>query len=371
MVASAEIAGGSVAKPYAMQPVTEAELSSMAREIVEAFHRSLSQQESELANGPDVLAQLAAQVRAVLNDVAARVSMTEVPPMDLVGEARLFTVDIGADRARRGIHPVQSLRAATTLFEVMLPVITRDLPATDSAGALRLSRALHEAIMARVALASLSYVGFLMQKLQASRQEERNRIARELHDRVLHEMGLTLHRLDLHRHYADRDLEQARAKIDAAIESLDEAVRTVRGLSAELRRSVGEYGLERTLRGYLEANVPPSVRYSLVANGDLKVLPPDVLEELYLILREAARNAVRHAAPSRLDIVVDVGDNAVAATVADDGCGFDTTDPDCARGGLPSMYERALLLHGEVELISAPGQGTRVEVRIPFAEAGL
>ncbi|MFI6161560.1 sensor histidine kinase [Micromonospora sp. PTRAS2] len=360
-----------MANPYAMQPVAEAELSSMAREIVEAFQRSLRQQESDLANGPDVLAQLAAQVQAVLSDVAARVSMTDAPPMDLVGEARLFAVDIGADRARRGIHPVQSLRAATTLFEVMLPIITRGLPATDSAGALRLSRALHEAIMARVALASLSYVGFLMEKLQASRQEERTRIARELHDRVLHEMGLTLHRLDLHRHYADRDPEQARAKIDSAIESLDEAVRTVRGLSAELRRSVGEYGLERTLRGYLEANVPPPMQFSLVTNGDLKVLPPDVLEELYLILREAARNALRHAAPSRVDIAVDVGDNAVAATVVDDGCGFDTTDPDRARGGLPSMFERAQLLHGQVELISAPGQGTRVEVRIPFAEAGL
>ncbi|TDB76214.1 sensor histidine kinase [Micromonospora sp. KC723] len=354
-----------------MEPVAEAELSSTAREIVDAFQESLRRQGSDLVNGPDVLAQLAVQVQAVLDDITARVSVSEAPPMELVGEARLFNVNIGADRARRGIHPVQSLRAATTLFEVMLPVITRDLPSTDSAGALRLSRALHEAIMARVALASLSYVAFLMEKLQASRQEERTRIARELHDRVLHEMGLTLHQLDLHRHYVDRDPAQARSKIDRAIESLDEALRTVRHLSAELRRSVGEYGLERTLRAYLEANAPASVQYSITTTGDLKVLPPDVLEELYLIMREATRNALRHADPTRLELSVDVGDNAVAATVVDDGCGFDTSDPDRARGGLPSMYERALLLHGVLELTSTPGRGTRVEVRIPFSEAAL
>jgi len=350
--------------------VAEAELSSTAREIVEAFQESLRRQGSELISSPEVLAQLAVQVQAVLDDVAARVSASGAPSMDLVGESRLFNVDIGADRAQRGIHPVQSLRAATSLFEVMLGVLTRDLPATDSGAALRLSRALHEAIMARVALASLSYVSFLMEKLQASRQEERTRIARELHDRVLHEMGLTLHQLDLHRHYVDRDPAQARAKIDTAIASLDEAVRTVRQLSAELRRSVGEYGLERTLRAYLEANAPPSVRFSVTTAGDIKVLSPDVLEELYLIIREAARNALRHAAPTRLDLAIEVGDSVVA-TVVDDGCGFEPGDPDRAGGGLPSMYERALLLHGALELRSAPGRGTRVEVRIPFSEAVL
>ena len=355
----------------AAQPVAEDQLSSTAREVVEAFRQSLHQQGSDLVSGPDVLAQLAVQDQAVLDDVAARAVSGDPPTLELAGESRLFTVDIGADRALRGIHPVQSLRAATTLFEVMLPVLTRDLPSTDSAGALRLGRALHEAIMSRVALASLSYVSVLMEKLQASRQEERTRIARELHDRVLHEMGLTLHRLDLYRHYADRDPEQSRAKVDAAIESLDEALRTVRNLSAELRRSVGEYGLERTLRAYLAANVPTSVQFSITTTGDVKVLPPDVLEELYLIMREAARNALRHADPRRLDLAIDVADHDVTATVVDDGCGFDTGDPERARGGLPSMYERALLLHGALTLTSAPGHGTRVEVRIPFSEAGL
>jgi signal transduction histidine kinase len=145
----------------------------------------------------------------------------------------------------------------------------------------------------------------------------------------------------------------------------------VRNLSAELRRSVGEHGLERTLDAYLAANVPTSVQYTVTTTGDVKVLPPDVLEELYLIMREAVRNALRHADPTRLDLSIDVGESAVTAAVVDDGCGFDSGDPERAQGGLPSMYERALLLHGDMQLTSAPGQGTRVEVRIPFSEAGL
>jgi signal transduction histidine kinase len=346
-------------------------LSPAARQIVEDFQESLRQQGSDLVTRPEAVAQLAVQVQSVLDDVTATVDSDEPLAMEPVGESRLFNIDIGADRARRGIHPVQSLRAATTLFEVMLPVLTRDLAPTDSAAALRVSRALHHAIMARVALASLSYVAFLMEKLQASRQEERTRIARELHDRVLHEMGLTLHRMDLHRHYADKDPAQARAKIDAAIESLDDASRTVRHLSAELRRSVGEDGLERTLRTYLEANAPPSVQVRLATTGDAKALPPDITEELYLIMREAARNALRHAEPTLLEVTLEVGDTSVYACVTDDGRGFDAGDLSRAGGGLPSMYERALLLRGLLEVTSTPGGGTRVEVRVPLTEAGI
>lgn len=346
-------------------------LSQVRDEIVGSFTDSLRRQGSELVARPEVAAQLAVQVQSVLDDVTATIARAEPSAMEPAGEFRLFNIEIGADRAQRGIHPIESLRAATTLFEVMLPVLTRELAPPDGAAAMRISRVLHEAIMARVALASLSYVSFLMETLQASRQEERSRIARELHDRVLHGMGLTLQRLDLHRHYIKQDSAQARAKLDGAIESLQDAVRTVQQLSAELRRSVGKDGLERALRSYLEANAPPTVRVTISATGDAKTLPADITEELYLILREAIRNALRHADPSHLQIQLDVGERSVLAAVVDDGCGFNTSDPTLAGGGLPSMHERTLLLRGRLSLSSTPGNGTRVEVRIRLSETGL
>ncbi|MDI6099379.1 sensor histidine kinase [Actinoplanes sp. NEAU-A12] len=336
--------------------------TTVAEQVFDTLRALLTEQGSELIAHPEVAEQLAIQVRAVFDDVTAEIT-GGVPP----GRAPL---DVGTDRARRGIHPAESLRASTALFDVMLPALT-DLLAADGHDPLRISRVLHKAIMTRVAQASLSYVNFLMEKLQASREEERLRISRELHDRVLHEMGLAVHRLDLYRFYADRDPAQARAKVDAGIECVDEAARSVRLLSAELRRSARTEGLERMLRNYLAVNAPPSVQVDVSTSGDLSLLPPDAPEELYLIVREAARNALRHASPTRLEIRIDVSQAEAHAVVSDDGCGFDPGDPEIAHGGLPSMHERAQLLRGSLRLTSSPGAGTRVEVRLPFARVTL
>ncbi|MFV2013548.1 MULTISPECIES: sensor histidine kinase [unclassified Micromonospora] len=340
-------------------------------EVLSAFTRALRQQGNQLISRPEVAEQLADQVASVLDDVAAQLRLPDTFRITLTGEARLPSVEIGAQRAEHGIHPVESLRAAITLFEVGLPIISREFAPTDSISATRISKLFHEAIMARVAVGSLSYVTFLMTKLQESRQEERRRIARELHDRVLHGMSLTLHRLDLNRHYAEHDQARARANLDSAVEYLGEAVRTVQQLSAELRRCVGEEGLASALREYLKVTTPPSVRVSLRITGDAKALPPDTTEELYLILREAVRNALRHAAPRRLDVTVNAAATEVRAVVSDDGRGFDSSGPYRAGGGLPSMRERALLLRGRLSVVSEPGRGTRVEVRVPLMKSGL
>ncbi|MFY1632999.1 sensor histidine kinase [Solwaraspora sp. WMMB335] len=347
------------------------DITGILDEIVVAFTDALRRQGSPLTARPEIVEQLIVQVASVLDDVAAQLDRPDAPQVEPTGEARLFTIEIGAQRAERGIHPVESLRAAITLFEVTLPILSRELAPADSTTATRISKLLHEAIMARVAIGSLSYVTFLMAKLQASRQEERRRIARELHDRVLHGMSLTLHRLDLHRHYAAHDQARAGANLDGAVEYLGEVVRIVQQLSAELRRSVGEEGLESALRAYLDATTPPSVQVSLGTTGDAKSLPPDTAEELYLILREAVRNSLRHAGPTRLDVTIDVDTTAVHAVVSDDGRGFDPDDPDRTGGGLPSMRERALLLRGRLTVVSKPDTGTRVEVRVPLAESGL
>lgn len=286
------------------------------------------------------------------------------PPTD---ENPQLAIEIGTSRALRGVHPVESLRAASALFDSALSVLAERRSDADGTALLAISTALHRAIMDRVAIASLAYVGFLMEKLQASRQEECRRIARELHDRVGHGMGLALQHLDLHRLYAEQDPVRAGTKLDAAVASLGEALRTVQQLSAELRRSVAADGIERSLRAYLRANVPSTVRATLRVSGDAKLLPSDVTEELYLILREAVRNALRHAAPSRIDIDLTVTDDAVRARVADDGRGFRVGSLAAAQGGgLPSMRERAELLRGRLDLTSTPGEGTSVDVLVPL-----
>jgi signal transduction histidine kinase len=336
--------------------------------IVNAYLRRLRAEDNVLTRDPDLADELARQVGSILGEVLAEIDSAAViaPPADQPSSA-----EVGADRARRGIHPVESLRAATVLFEVALSVLTAEYGWTEAARLTKVATILHRAVMDRVAAASLTYVDQLIQRLHASRGEERRRIARDLHDRLGHTLALTLQNLDLHRHYVISDPPAAAVKFDAALSSLREATQMVQHIAADMRRSVGRDGIERTLQRYLRANVPSSVRTSLEVTGEAGALPANVTEEIYLIVCEAIRNAVRHAAPTRVGIALTVTDALVEATVRDDGRGFDRSGRRHRDGGgLPSMAERADLLGGTLELTSRPDSGTAVTVCVPLTRTG-
>lgn len=354
-------------QPPANPPETMA--GRLAGEIFAAFRAALQRQGSELLRRPEVEADLIAQVRSVVSDVLQAHPQTR-PRESLDADAFRASMEIGASRAVYGIHPTESLHATLVLFHTTLPVLVRELAPADPTAAVRISQLLHESMMSRVAVASLSYVSFLMEKLHASRQEERQRIARDLHDRILHGVALSLQSIDLHRHYAGSDPQRSALKLDNAVSTLQDAVHTMQQLAAELRRSVGDRGLEPMLRSYMQAHVDPHVRWSLTADGDVGELPTDVAEELYLILREAVRNALRHAHPGELRVEINVDGTRVEASVTDDGTGFQVDAPRTT-GGISSMQERALLCHGELELDSGPGRGTRVRVRVPLSGVNL
>jgi signal transduction histidine kinase len=340
-------------------------------EVLDEFQCRLAAENSTLLADPAAVDDLRRQVRDVLDDVLSDAGPV-LPQPPLSGPAGVFSAELGARRAQRGVHPVESLRAARELFAAALPIIAARRCDGDPDQVLVASLALHEAIMNRISLAALSYVDLLLVKLRASRQEERRRIARELHDRVGHGMALALQHLDLHNYFADQNPGRARDEIRVAMSSLTDALHTVQLLAAELRRSVGNDGIEGPLRAYLNANVPPSIRTDLRVIGDAKALPPNVSEELYLIMREAVRNAVRHGAPNELRLLVDVSDEMVTASVVDNGTGFNLRGTAASSGGgLSSMMERAELLGGALDLSSEAGLGTRVAVRVPLGRGGI
>ena len=94
------------------------------------------------------------------------------------------------------------------------------------------------------------------------------------------------------------------------------------------------------------------------------MLPDDTRYELFVIIREALRNSVRHAGAEEISVEIDIAPHEVVATVVDDGVGFDPSRVT-RTNGLTSMAERAELLHGGVTIGSRVGQGTSVIVRIP------
>ncbi|ASW54862.1 sensor histidine kinase [Plantactinospora sp. KBS50] len=336
----------------------------LIRRILQTYRGRLVAEDYALSRDPESLDDVMRQVEFVLEEVL--LPAETLPDAD----SRLYSVRLGASRARSGIHPTQSLRAAALLFEVALPMILLARPDGGARTALGVSLTLHNAVMDRVVLASLSYVEYLLERLHASRQEERRRIARELHDRIGHGMGLALQHLDLHRHYRTANPPAAEAKLTSAMSSLVESIQTVQDISDELRRSVGDP--ERALRTYLRTNVPPEISTVLDVQGDMKALPPNVGEELYLILREATRNALRHARPGWIRISIVVTDTLASASVTDDGRGFEPNASATAPGGgLPSMRERTELLRGRLSVRSSPGRGTTITLRVPLGEASL
>jgi signal transduction histidine kinase len=137
----------------------------------------------------------------------------------------------------------------------------------------------------------------------------------------------------------------------------------------ELRRSETENGLVAALQDLLEVAVPDDISAELSASGAESRLSDHQRGQLYLILREAVRNAVRHSG-CRLTVGLDITSEEISGYVEDDGHGFEGNGESRDRLGLRSIRERTALLEGKAEVYSAPQGGVGVQIRIPLLNGG-
>jgi len=315
---------------------------------------------SALLATPERARQLHAQIDAVLDDVD--VARSGRAPGAESGLSRT----IGRSRVSEGVAPMESMYAANLLFEVALRILTSaDARSADTV--LRIAISLNESIMNRVGHAAAAYVDVLLQRGLRAQHDERRRLARDMHDRAAHSVGVALQSLELHKLYAEAEPERAAMQLDATRQNLDEALQTIRALATEVRDALGGRDLGTALRSYVDRFAGPRIRSSVEVTGDLCRLSPLVAEELFLIVREAIYNTFLHADASCLDVLIDVRETAVIAEVVDDGSGF---DPAYSAGiGLASMRERLDALGGRLELTTSTSRGTGVRAVIP-TEAG-
>jgi len=125
--------------------------------------------------------------------------------------------------------------------------------------------------------------------------------------------------------------------------------------------------LESALSELLRNIVPPEMEEKLIVVGDVDTVSDEVLEQLFLVLREAVRNSVSHSEASKVSVEVRTNEERIVGVVEDDGQGFDRKSSEWAEaGGLAYMAERASLLGGTCSIESAPGEGTRVETSFPL-----
>ena len=205
---------------------------------------------------------------------------------------------------------------------------------------------------------------------ERTRAHERRMVARELHDRVAHTMGVVHQSLQLYEAYRERDPEAAERKLALAKRKSAEAMKDTRDLSRALRASGGtEEGLEleEALSELLSEFIPRGMTYGLSVEGDEGAVPDEVREQLYLVLREAVRNAVSHSGASKVSVAVRTDREGIVGVVEDDGRGFERKPRERTEaGGLAYMAERASLMGGSCSIESAPGEGTRVETSFPL-----
>lgn len=206
-------------------------------------------------------------------------------------------------------------------------------------------------------------------RLEAAQTEERNRLAREIHDTIAQDLsGIAFQLEAAEALLAQQEApERARRNVEAALgltrKALDEARRSVLDLRAAPLEG-------RSLAAALAAVAAESAGAPAVlfeASPTVAALPPAVEVGLYRVAQEALQNVLRHADASRVTVRLEVSSDRVHLTIQDDGRGFSAQEPDAGRFGLLGMRERTRLLGGSFQIESTPGEGTRITAEVPLA----
>ena len=215
----------------------------------------------------------------------------------------------------------------------------------------------------------------LAARVVQAQEEERRRIARELHDEV--GQLLTGAKLSQEMLVADLPAEPAELR-ERALENvglIDETMDVVRKLSLDLRpAALDELGLPAALEWHVEryqhqTGLQVTLRQELLP----RQLSDPLATAVYRIIQEALTNVARHASAESVVVEVACTGQSLCVQVTDDGCGFDVAavlraGPAEEHFGLMGLLERATLLGGEAHIESAPGQGTRIAVELPLPE---
>jgi len=202
--------------------------------------------------------------------------------------------------------------------------------------------------------------------LQAQ-EEERARVARDLHDEVNQSLTGLLLRLEAAREAAPPELEGELAETKALA---NQAMTELLSLARQLRpTALDDLGLAAATAGQVEQLARGDIDAEFTPDGDFSDLSDDVQLVVYRVAQEALSNAARHGEAKRVEVGLRrIEDAGVELTVADDGRGFAFDESE--RGlGIGGMRERALLVGGELTIESGPGRGTTVRLTVPGESA--
>ncbi|MFN2194950.1 MAG: sensor histidine kinase [Anaerolineales bacterium] len=213
----------------------------------------------------------------------------------------------------------------------------------------------------------------LFKRVVDAQEAERQRIARELHDETgqsLTALGLGLRSVS---NLLTRDPDKAQNNIRQLENTSNHALTELQRLIADLRPShLDDFGLPATLRWYandIEQRIPLKVAVHI--EGEPQPLSPQANTTVFRIFQEALTNIIKHAEAEQVTVKMQYLPDQVVLEVRDDGKGFNPAiraNPARPTWGLTGMEERAALLDGSLRVFSVTGEGTLVELHIPYQD---
>ena len=210
---------------------------------------------------------------------------------------------------------------------------------------------------------------FLGSRLIAAQEEERKRIARELHDDLNQRMAVLSIELDQLSQKIQNSLS-LRKRVHKMQLQAQEISSDIHRLSYKLHPSkLDHLGLAAAVKSLCdELSVSGKLRVHFHQSGVRSDLPKDVTLCLFRIAQETLRNCVKHSGAESVQLLLTKTGNAIRLSISDNGCGFDTKSDLMDKGlGFISMHERLRLVGGEIKICSQPRHGTRIDVLVPLS----
>jgi signal transduction histidine kinase len=209
-------------------------------------------------------------------------------------------------------------------------------------------------------------------KLIQAQEDERRRLARELHDGLSQQLAMLTVELGMVAKDVSKTVPAIREKLSELRDRADALAHDLRRMTHELHPAVLEHlGLVSALRSHcseFSANQGVQVGFRIVSEP--VSVHPDAAVCLYRIAQEALRNVAKHSEAQQAWVEIDQKNDEILLSIVDKGVGFDGEIPQAGKClGIISMRERVRLLSGSVKIKSAPGDGTRVNVRIPLSSS--
>ena len=209
----------------------------------------------------------------------------------------------------------------------------------------------------------------LTSRRETAREEERKRIARELHDELGQQLTALRMGASTLRIRFGPDNPELTDQVQKLLELADQTMQVVRDAVSSLRPGALDAGIAAALEWLTaEFSRGTEIGYSLSVPDETLPLAEERAIALFRIVQESLTNVARHARARHVSVTLERAGNDCLLQVRDDGCGFDPVATRKRSFGLAGMKERMLMLGGKIDIVSAPGKGTTIKVELPIGQ---